>query len=56
MQIDSDVYLLLNLPSRVIISDIIMANFFVFPVSLVCIFLSIVKNTKIDVAKTLRNN
>ena len=54
--LDGDVYLLSNLPSRVIISDIIKANCFAFAVSLLCIYLSIAKNTKIDVAKTLRNN
>ena len=54
--LDGDVYLLSNLPSKVIISDIIKANCFAFAVSLLCIYLSIAKNTKIDVAKTLRNN
>ena len=54
--LDGDVYLLSNLPSRVIISDIIKANCFAFAVSLLCIYLSIAKNTKIDITKTLRNN
>ena len=54
--LDGDVYLLSNLPSRVIISDIIKANCFAFAVSLLCIYLSIAKNTKIDITKTLRSN
>ena len=54
--LDGDVYLLSNLPSRVIMSDIIKANCFAFATSLLCVYLSIKRNTKIDVAKTLRNN
>lgn len=54
--LDGDVYLLSNLPSRVIISDIIKTNIFAFTMAIFCVWLSIKRNTKIDVAKTLRNS
>ena len=54
--LDGDVYLLSNLPSRVIKSDIIKINIFAFFMSLFCVYFSIKRNVKIDVVKTLRNN
>ena len=54
--LDGDVYLLSNLPSRVIRGDIIKINIFVFLMSLLCVYLSIKRNVKIDITKTLRSN
>lgn len=53
---DGNIYLLSHLPSRVILSDILNINIFVFFVSLFCIYFSIKRNLKIDITKTLRNN
>jgi len=54
--LDGDVYLLSNLPSKLMIGDIIKTNLFAFTMSIFCVWLSIKKNTKIDIASTLRNN
>ena len=54
--LDGDVYLLSNLPSKVIIADVVKANCFTFTTSLFCIYFSIRRNIQINIAKTLRNN
>jgi lipoprotein-releasing system permease protein len=54
--LDGDVYLLSNLPSKIIVSDIIKINVFTFVLSLICILFSIKRNTKINVVEILRNN
>ena len=54
--LDGDIYLLSNLPSKIIVSDIIKINLFTFILSLFCIYFSIKRNTKINVVEILRNN
>lgn len=53
---DSSVYFLANLPSKLMISDVVRINIFAFIVALLCVIVSTVKNTAIDVVKVLRNN
>ena len=54
--LDGSVYFLSNLPSKLMIGDIIKINIFAFIMAILCSFLSIRKNTKIDVVSILRNN
>ena len=54
--LDGDIYLLSHLPSRIIVDDIIKINIFVFISALICIYLSIKRNIKINITETLRNN
>ena len=53
---DGSVYFLNNLPSRLMINDVIKINVFSFILSILCTIISTIKNTKIDITKTLRNN
>ncbi len=53
---DASVYFLTNLPSRLMISDVVYINIFAFVIALLCITISIVRNTKINVIRVLRNN
>ena len=54
--LDGSIYFLSNLPSKLMIADIIKINIFAFIMAILCSFLSIRKNTKIDVVSILRNN
>ena len=54
--LDGSVYFLSNLPSKLMLGDIIKINIFAFIMAILCSFLSIRKNTKIDVVSILRNN
>ena len=53
---DGSVYLLDHLPSRLIKKDLFYINIFSFIISLFFTYISIKRNTKIDITKTLRNN
>ena len=53
---DGSVYFLNNLPSRLMVNDIVKINIFSFTLSILCTIISTIKNTKIDITKTLRNN
>ena len=54
--LDGSVYLLSNLPSRLMADDVIGINIFALAMALFCTILSIHINTKIDITRTLRNN
>ena len=53
---DGSVYLLSNLPSRLMLADVVKINLFCFICSVICVLFSVKKNTKIDVVKVLKNN
>ncbi len=53
---DGSVYLLSNLPSKLMLDDVIKINIFAFITSVFCVFLSAKKSSLIDVIKTLKNN
>ena len=54
--LDGSVYLLSNLPSKLMTDDVVRINIFAFSMALFCTILSTKLNTKIDITKTLRNN
>lgn len=54
--LDGSVYLLSNLPSKLMINDVLKVNVFAFLMAFLCTMLSTSINTKIDITKTLRNN
>ncbi len=54
--LDDSIYLLSNLPSRIMITDILNINAFTFIFSLLCTYFSVKRNTKINVVEILRNN
>ena len=54
--LDGEVYLLSNLPSRLMLNDVINTNIFALLMSIFCIYLSVKRNIKIDITKTLRDS
>ena len=54
--LDGSVYLLSNLPSKVMIKDIIYINIFSLFMATFCTLISTIKNTKINLVNVLRNN
>jgi lipoprotein-releasing system permease protein len=54
--LDGSVYFLANLPSRLMLADIIKTNIFALVMAFVCTLISSRKSTKIDITATLRNN
>ena len=53
---DGSVYLLSNLPSKLMIKDVIKINIFAFITSIICVFLSAKKSTQINTIKILKSN
>ena len=54
--LDGSVYFLANLPSRLMLADIIKTNIFALVMAFACTLISSRKSTKIDITATLRNN
>ena len=54
--LDGSVYLLANLPSKLMVADIIKINIFAIIMALICTILSTRKSSKLDITNTLRNN
>ena len=54
--LDGSVYLLSNLPSKLMTNDVLKINIFALFMAFFCTILSTHINTKIDITKTLRNN
>lgn len=54
--LDGSVYFLANLPSRLMLVDIIKTNIFALIMAFACTLISSRKSTKIDITATLRNN
>ena len=54
--LDGSVYLLANLPSKLMVADIIKINIFAIIMALICTILSTRKSSQLDITNTLRNN
>lgn len=54
--LDGSVYLLSNLPSKLMLNDIVKINIFSFVMAILCTLISAIKNTKINIVNILRNN
>ena len=53
---DGSVYLLSNLPSKLMIKDVVKINIFAFATSIICVFLSAKKSSQIDTISVLKSN